>query len=319
MGRKGIIFSIVSIFISSAGIGQYQKYDWFPFQWIGDSVANQYFDKAAIFVSIEVNHLKGNTVAQFDLGSNATMLYGNAIQNYFGSRAALLALTDTSTKATNESGIVTYQAKGISIALGKTVYRNIILYDNYGDDIPGDSLYTSSSKLVGTIGADIVKGKVLIIDYPHQRMCLLDTLDDFWTHHTSFVATKIVNSRMHIPITIGGRTYWFLFDTGASLFPISTDSLTWTKIVGAGSSPKDSLLIDTWGTKALVYGASWSHDIFLGRDEASRGEVWYSNFKPWLDIYRGAQVSGAVGNVFFLQDIIVSDFKNSRFGVAKGI
>jgi hypothetical protein len=317
MERKAILFAIVSIFISYGSIGQHQKYDWFPFQWVGDSVANQYFDKAAIFVSIQVNHLKGNTVAQFDLGSNATMLYGNAIKNYFGSRAALLAMTDTSTKATNESGIVTYQAKGVSIALGKTVYRNTILYDNYGDEIPGDSLYTTSSKLVGTIGADIVKGRVLIIDYPHQRMCLLDTLDDFWTSHTSFVVTKIVNSRMHIPITAGGKKYWFLFDTGASLFPINTDSGTWAKIVG-GSTPKDSMWIDTWGAKALVYGARWNHDIYLGGMKLVKGEVWYSNFKPWLDIYRGAQVSGTVGNVFFLQDIIVIDFKNSRFGVAKG-
>src|ERR1700722_10816482 len=83
--------------------GSGSKYQWFNFDWQGYTVAQQHFEKAAIFIPIRVNDLKGKLVAQFDLGSNETLLYGNMIRNYFGSRAALLDLVDTTTKVTNES------------------------------------------------------------------------------------------------------------------------------------------------------------------------------------------------------------------------
>ncbi|HEY4148551.1 MAG TPA: hypothetical protein VGM41_06475 [Chitinophagaceae bacterium] len=47
-----------------------------------------------------------------------------------------------------------------------------------------------------------------------------------------------------------------------------------------------------------------------------KGNIWYSDFKPWLDIYREAAVNGLAGNAFFLQDVIVIDFKQHRFGIA---
>ncbi|HEY4148552.1 MAG TPA: hypothetical protein VGM41_06480 [Chitinophagaceae bacterium] len=74
------------------------KYDWFDFRWEGYTVAGQYFDKAALMVPVRLNELNGNYIVQFDMGSNATMLYGNSIVNYFGSRANLLALVDTTSK-----------------------------------------------------------------------------------------------------------------------------------------------------------------------------------------------------------------------------
>lgn len=291
------------------------KYDWFTFDWEGYTVAGQHFDKAAILVPVKLNDLKGYQVAQFDLGSNATILYGNTIKNYFGSGAALLALTDTTTKEMHD-GVVSYTIKGINVAIGKTILRRVILYDEFGDDNPTDSLYTSSPKLIGTIGADIAEGKILIIDYPRQRMCLLDTLDDYWTGRTTFVEARLQNSRIHIPITVNGQTYWFLLDTGASLFPLSSDQNTWAKLTGA-ARPTDSLLIPTWGTKAMVYGAPAKQDIFLGSLKLTRGKVWYSYFKPWLDLYRQAGVSGTAGNTFFFNDVIVIDFKHHRFGVVK--
>ena len=62
------------------------KYNWFTFYWEGNTIAGQHFDKAAILIPIQMNDFKGYNVAQFDLGSNATILYGNTIKNYFGSR-----------------------------------------------------------------------------------------------------------------------------------------------------------------------------------------------------------------------------------------
>jgi hypothetical protein len=66
----------------------------------------------------------------------------------------------------------------------------------------------------------------------------------------------------------------------------------------------------------MVYAAPASQDMFLGNRKLDKGNIWYSDFKPWLDIYREAAVNGLAGNAFFLQDVIVIDFKQHRFGIA---
>ena len=49
-----------------------------------------------------------------------------------------------------------------------------------GEPVPRDSLRSPSPKPVGTIGADFLDRKVLVIDYPRRRMCVLDSVDAYW-------------------------------------------------------------------------------------------------------------------------------------------
>ena len=51
---------------------------WVPFQWQSYSVDNRTFSKAAIYIPVTIPKLEGlPTAVQFDLGSDATILYEN--------------------------------------------------------------------------------------------------------------------------------------------------------------------------------------------------------------------------------------------------
>jgi hypothetical protein len=293
-----------------------EKYDWFPFQWQGDTVSNRYFDKLAITIPIHIDGIKGNTVAQFDMGADVTSLYGNAIKHYFGTRQQLFSRVDTTGRDVSDAGSIYYRTKDVDIRVGKQTIERVYLQDNYGDEIPADSLYTSSAKVLGTIGADFAKDKILIIDYPHQRMCLLDTVDAYWKDHTTFTACRIKKGRIQIPITINGVETWFLFDTGASLFPLNTDHGTWKGMVN-GDQATDSLRGNSWGEQVTFYGAPIGKAVYIGKAKMGPEQAWYCTNQRLLDLYKGEKVSGLTGNAYFFNDIIMLDFKHGQFGIVR--
>src|SRR5579863_9419629 len=206
-------------------------YQWLPFKWYGDNLNGKYFEKLAMLLPVKVHNFKGNVVAQFDLGSNATMLYGNSIKNYFGNPHTVYGLVDTSKKFISDAGIRICSADGMTIQLGAHQI-NHLLYAEYGDETPRDSLYTVSEKLVGTIGADFTVGKVLIIDFPNRKMCLIDTMYKYCSNKASFVDCRVKNSRIQLPVMVNGEIKWFVFDTGAGILVINTDKANWENIVG---------------------------------------------------------------------------------------
>lgn len=292
-------------------------YPWFPFKWYSTTIGGKSFDKVAIIVPTKVADLKGAFIAQFDLGSDATMLYEGALKNYFASRAQLYARVDTTRWGVNDGGVVNYGTTGLPLVMGGNTIPRPLLMTNFGSPVPPDSLYTTSDKLVGTIGSDFLQGKILVIDYPKRRMCVLDSLDKYWRANTTFVSSRVKNGRFHLPIVVNQRTYWAAFDTGASLFPLSTDYLTWQELVGSSTAPVDTLLGNSWGEKVAFYGAPIQADAYLGSIKLPKSTAWFNRNQRLMDFNKSQEVDALTGNAFFLSNVLVLDFKQNRFGVSK--
>ncbi|MEJ7658114.1 MAG: hypothetical protein WKG07_00055 [Hymenobacter sp.] len=168
------------------------QYPWFPFKWYSATVAGKSFDKVAMLVPVKVNEIKANFITQFDLGSDASLLYENSIKNYFPTRSQLYSLVDTAQRSVSDNGSVSYPTSGgLAFTFGGTSIPRPLLMSKHGDTVPQDSLYTASEKMIGTIGSDFLKNKVLIIDYPQRRMCVLDSVDAYWRAKTTFVAGRV--------------------------------------------------------------------------------------------------------------------------------
>ncbi|WP_143080440.1 hypothetical protein [Hymenobacter arizonensis] len=289
-------------------------YPWFPFTWYRTTIAGKPFDKVAIMVPVKINDLPGNLVTQFDLGSGTTFLYEDALKNYFASRAQLYAHVDTAQRGTTDAGHVHYATHGLPLAFGGAVVPAPRLMTRQGDPVSPDSLRSPSPKLVGTLGADFLGGKVLVIDYPRRRMCVLDSVDAYWRARTRFVAGRVKDNRFSIPIAVNRRTYWALFDTGASLFPLSTDQATWQHLVRPGAVV-DTLAVNSWGEKVPFYGAPMQHDAYLGTVRLPASKAWFTRSQRHLDFNKSERVDALTGNAFFLENTVVLDFAHARFGV----
>jgi len=292
------------------------KYQWLSFKWHGDRVSGRYFDKLAIMLPVKINDLKGNFVAQFDLGANESVLYGNALKNYFPSQEYLYTLLDTTQKGISDAGIVSYPSKGMNLSVGVYPEKKFYFLENYGDEIPKDSLLSPSEKHMGTIGANFTTDKVLIMDLPNHKICILDTMDNYWASRASFVDCRVMKNRIQLPLKINGKTEWIMFDTGASIFPLFTNKALWDTMVDLKEKP-DTLQVNSWGEKVVCYGATIVSDVYLGDHKLHKAKAWFTENKRLLDFYRDEGTTGTTGNAYFFNDIIVIDFKNKKFGVVK--
>lgn len=300
--------------VQRAALPAGSSYPWFPFTWSSAQIEGKKVDKLAMLVPVQLNDLQGHFITQFDLGSDATILYEKALRNYFPTRTQLYAAVDTTQRFVSDNGSTSHPTTGLPLRLGQITIPHPVLARNRGNVVPPDSLHTTSPKMIGTIGADFLKDKVLVIDYPHQRMCVLDSVDAYWRTHTNFVASRVRKNRIQIPFTVNQRTHWALFDTGASLFPLITDEQTWKSLVPSGR-PTDTLRVNSWGEKVAFYGAPMQADVYLGSTKLPKGQAWFNRHQRLLDFNRAEQVDAITGNAFFFNSIIVLDFKQNRFGV----
>jgi hypothetical protein len=308
-----LVWIVAGCSVSKPKQSKTDEYSWFPFSWYAATISGKQFDKVAMLIPAKVNDLKASFTFQFDLGSNGTSIYGNTIKNYY-SDSAMKDLLHGSQKSFNDGGVTTYRTKNFAVQLNKLSVTDISYMENYGEAIPVDSLFTQTEKHVGTLGANVFKDKVLIIDYPNQRMCVLDSVDSYWEKRSTFVDAQSTKGRLHIPLTIKGKVYWFLFDTGASLFPVNTHKALWNDIVDH-TAPVDTIVANSWGEKVGFFGAPIKEQVYLGSRLLDPSKAWYNENKRLLAFNASEKIEGTSGNAYFFSNTVVLDFRNKRFGV----
>lgn len=302
-----IFFTISSLF--SFG----QKLEWIPFNWEGDSVSGKYFDKLAITIPVTIDNIPHKFNMQFDLGAVETHFYGNAIKPYLDSYKELATKFDTASVFWIQ-GQKNHKFKSVNLNLGKVPFgkRDIGLFENFGDSISIDSINTSSEKHIGTIAPDLFLDKVLIIDYPNKRICVTDNIPKEFSNAT-FQKYKIEHGRIKIPLTINGKKEDLMFDTGSSLFALITTKANATNL--SSHKVSDSLKISSWGVFYTLYGKMTSKKIQYGTTALKPVRVYYDEHNRNDKFYEQEKIWGITGNAYFLNNVVIIDYKRQQFGV----
>jgi hypothetical protein len=290
-----------------------QKANWISFEWLGYQSGKKFFDKAAMLVPFRIEGIPHQFRSQFDLGATNTMVYGNNYQPYLERYGEILTLRDTSTSSLWLEGKKRPYFSNTRVYLDSypVVVSRLAFLDDFGTKFTADSLATASIKKIGTVGADIFKGKVLVIDFPRRRMKILDSLADRDETRFDFVRARFEGGRIKIPFTIDGEEQWLMFDTGSSLFPVSTSPKYYNRF--ADKSIVDSIETSTWGRTYWVYGSPLRPEVKLGNTVLPKQYIY--NFPDFTDFFEEEKMMGITGNAYFLNSTIAVDFKNGRFGV----
>lgn len=305
------IFIATFLFLSITSFGQ--KLQWIPFNWVGDSVSGKYFDKLAITIPVTLDNLPHKFNMQLDLGATTTVIYGNSIKPYLDNYRELKNKIDTTLKFRIQSQ-TNYKFKNITLKLGDVNFgeRNIGHFKDFGDDIPKDSINTKTEKHIGTIAPDLFENKILIIDYPNKRICVTTELPKQFSK-AQFRDYKIKQGRIKIPITINGKDEDVMFDTGSSLFALITTTENANEI---SSKPiTDSLKISSWGEYYMIYGQTIKSKIMFGQKQLNKAVVYFDNRQNNSNFYKEEEIWGIIGNAYFLNNVVIIDYKNKRFGV----
>lgn len=321
--KRQVIFALTSFIVIFLGSCSNFKKDqknqiekqrsWINFEWYGDSIGNRYYDKLAITIPLSIEGIPHKFKSQFDLGANRTMVYGNSIRPYLDKYSNISEKLDTLNIQSSKVG----GFKNINFKLDTVLFENqeLVHFEGYGEKLTKDSIETRTIKHIGTIGADLFQNKYLIIDFPNERIAILDSLNANYIKRTTFVDAKLDKGRIKVPVTINGSVHYFMFDTGASLFPLSVTKED-IKLISSLDSANDTLNISTWGEYYDVHGYKITSSIFIGdyKIETQNLNV-YDSKKEFKQFYENAGISGLMGNTFFTDKEIIIDFKNKRFGI----
>ena len=305
------IFTILFVALSQFAFAQ--NVEWIPFEWHEESFKGRHFEKAAIFVPVNIDGLPHKFVMQFDLGADATMIYGNSIKPFLKEYDELNNKLDTSLPF-YINGQKSCMFKDVELKLGNVSLRknNIGYYDGYGSKLGKQALKKTSDILIGTIGTDITRDKVLIIDYPNKRLCITNSVPKEYLN-SSFQSFKIKYGKIVFTLMINGTPEDLLFDTGSSIFAITTLE---SNIDLVANKPNiDSFKAPSWGKIITSYGRKTTAEVKLGNKVLGPTIVYYDNDENTIKLFKEDEIWGIAGNAYFLNNVVIIDWTNKRIGI----
>ncbi len=290
---------------------------WMRFIWESDSLAGRHFEKIGISIPLKIEDLPYDFTAQLDLGAVHTVFYGKPLAPYLEMFPELESKLDT----TLVQGYVGYDAcrvfQHINLYLDKVPFKDVPVghYADFGDSISMDSAKTDTPKHIGTIAPDLFQGKVLLIDYPNERLCVLDSMPAIMQQKADFVTFNIRNGRIKIPAMVGSVEKNLLFDTGSSLFSIFTSKDNSVFFTEPTTPVVDSIVGNQWKGVFKVYGQKITKDIKIGKYTMKPSLVYSLDDKGQKQFEDEENVIGITGNVYFLDKLVIIDYKNKLFGI----
>lgn len=281
---------------------------WIPFYWTSEILGKKYFEKTAMLIRAKLNGLPYTFSLQFDLGSFKTILYEKnllevlkqhpELKKHIGRLKSILQFWNSNKSFRN-----------IQLDLGpiQLTSNNCMIEKNYGSNV---SLNDEPIPL-GTIGADVFRNKVLIMDYPNERFAICDSVPPSYPVAFFSKIDLLKDGRILLPMRIKNKTYKILFDNGSSLFPLllTDDRVTEFSL----SSPVDTIAINSWGTIHNVIGRRMK-DSFQLAQESFSDVMLYADYRKQA---RTNQFDGIAGNALFWDKTIIIDFRNKTFGLVQ--
>lgn len=294
-----------------------QEHSWINFDWVGDSIGNKYFDKAFIYIPFTIEGIPHKFNSQFDLGAPNTMVYGNSIEPYLNKYPSLSKNLDTLNKKYRLQNVKRGFFRNINFKLDTVLFKKqeLVYHDRYGRELTLDSIDTKTVKQIGTIGANLFQNKYLLIDFANERLATLDSLNKYYKEKTAFVDIRLDNGRIKVPVRINDSIRYFMFDTGASLFPlvVTKEDL---KLISNSNVANDTLNISSWGEYYDVHGYSITSNISIGDLKINTQNFnVYDSKKEFKQFYEQEEIMGLMGNAFFVDKAVIIDYQNQKFGI----
>jgi len=285
---------------------------WIPFKWIGNEIKRKQVEKNALCVPVKIDNIPHDFYFQFDMGSTYTMLYENSLQPYLDKYPQL------SNKLERKRPELMFwddskDFADLQLALGSVPFTGSHVYikRSYGRVLNHDSITNNSQKIIGTIGVDMLQTHVVIIDYPNQRICILDTLPV--AYNATFSPFHLSrHGKVLLQMKYNGLVYDVIFDTGSSIFSLLTSGER--LYLFSGENNNDTIPIVSWGEVHRLIGRHMPGTVLLNNIPFSNVEV-YGDYRLNDELLKEEKADAVTGNALFWNKTVVIDFKRKLFGV----
>jgi hypothetical protein len=276
------------------------------FYWTSIELEDRVIEKAALLVPVEFPGTSVKAFAQLDTGSDATIFYGPVLRKH--------GIPVDSVSADKPR----FRWYGIDDKSGPFEKPAFISWRMDSDnDLASDN---PRDHIIGTIGLDLVVGKILVVDFPNARFAVLSDTSEIRNvipGKAYFVNAVISYNKLYVDIPLGKDTLKSVrFDTGASSVALILPLDFWRSATGLDGD-EDSVRRDSvrsWGRYVQTLSAPAREDLLFGPIQISSPTVVHVD---WPD--PTLQKEKLLGNAPFYDDyIVIVDCIRSKFGIASG-
>lgn len=172
----------------------------------------------------------------------------------------------------------------------------------------------------GTVGLDLLMGKVFVIDFPAQRVCLFPKADlpDALDRAADWSPAEVRHGKFFIRAEFDGQPLDGIFyDTGSSPSTLIVDHSLWERLTkqSAGTKPESSGDAVSWGVKQHYIGGTAKGVLKIGTHTFLNPKVDTNTSKP-DDFKESDQAQGLLGNALFMNSIVILDLgSHAQFGL----
>jgi hypothetical protein len=276
-----------------------------PFVWLADSSARPVVPQAVLLLPITLPGCPRRCYVQFDTGAPTSVFYARPLAalaaHYPGVRPHLQPRADT-----------LHQLQ-FGLGNGQVQARRLHIIDYGARALPAD---TAAPLLVGTLGADVLVGQVLVLDYPRRRLHLLAQVPDSLERRAAFVPLAFTGRRLVLSTAVAGEPRQLLFDSGSSAFALLTSPATWQQLASPRATPQVAA-VNSLGKTLTAHTVATTADLQLGPVRVPLRTVTYMEGTTLMQrsLMRFSGMGGMLGNRPFNQHTIVVDVAQHRFGL----
>jgi hypothetical protein len=172
--------------------------------------------------------------------------------------------------------------------------------------------------IIGTIGEDMIDGKILILDYPKRKLDILDSLPEKLRQKTKLSSFMLMKGSILLPATLNNKQTILFFDTGSSAFELLTSKTTSDQLA-IQDAVTASYPVKSWG-RILTANTRLSADsLTIASQKLPIKKVTYIEGASDSQVQQMLKlgIGGMIGNKLFLNSILIIDTKNKKFGISQ--
>lgn len=278
-----------------------------PFEWVAHKQGDLTLPHAAMLVPVTIGGCH-KFMMQFDLGATSSVLYRKKMDD-LGQRCATPPMIDRDGQR---------YALNMDIGIGDAiVYAAEIKQRNTGG-AGIDWSQPDKRETIGTLGADLIDGKLVVIDYPAKKLIIADALPSEYSQPARWGTFTFEDRRVFLNARIDGKDTRLWFDTGTSAFELLTNSGTWEALAASGATPQ-VLTMNSWGRPMTLQRVKSDKQIEVAGVTLPVGHVTRVEGASFMQNLLGRVINmgGMTGNALFVEKVVVLDVKNGKVGITQ--
>lgn len=263
--------------------------------------------KHIFYLPIKFDGIEKSFKMQFDLGLNVSVIYGNSMN------VMIEKFPSLNSKYIKGDEFDIFKSK-YTIGNYKSDLDSLYVYPDYGSD----ERFEEQSN-VGSLGVNQFKNKILLINYKKNYIQILDNLHHRDFSKMEFTPMYIENDKIILTLSINNKEIKFLFDTGNSVPILTINRDFYEEQTENQKELRDTIKGNSWGETITIVGAKQQKQIGTKNKKFNIGNnrTYFADANSIKELYKALNVEHSIGNNYFLNETIVFDFKNNRFGILK--